>query len=346
MNKILNKIAQIINPAAEFDDQSEIYIDPNRYRLPDDHEYRESERAIKLSGDSPSATVRFENGAVGKLELPCLVDEIDRRFSQDIRAVAQKHYRNIVQDPVEKTILVKKGREELIKMDYDGNFDVLKKDVQQQYFRAVLNDYVMLLSKRFESRPESIRLNLSPDLPDASKKMLIETLTDGFIKHGIDTNRIRLSDEYRTLMNRHIRETRPEIHVPGSAVRVKQDEFGEMVPAHGPLSDEQKRLFDTGSRLLKFAIDNTAFAVEKVQKGIGEHHDIRIEFDESCRHVTFSNYLKAGREAVTFKLDSLENGKRIFENSAPPAVLSEAYGSVDENYKPKPSGRKRAGYAP
>lgn len=346
MNKILNKIAQIINPAAEFDDQSEIYIDPNRYRLPDDHEYRETERAIKLSGDSPSATVRFENGAVGKLELPCLVDEIDRRFSQDIRAVAQKHYCNIVQDPVEKTILVKKGREELIKMDYDGNFDVLKKDVQQQYFKAVLNDYVMLLSKRFESRPESIRLHLSADLPEAAKRVLVETLTDGFIKHGIDTNRISLSDEYRALMNKHIRATRPEVYVPGSALRVKQDEFGDMVPAHGPLSDEQKRLFDTGSRLLKFAIDDTAFAVEKVQKGVGEHHNIKIEFDESCRHVTFSSYLEAGREAVTFKLDSLENGKRISENSSPPAVLSEAYGSVDQNYKPKPAGRKPAGYAP
>lgn len=346
MNKILNKIAQIINPAAEFDDESEIYIDPNRYRLPDDHEYRETERAIKLSGDSPSATVRFENGVIGKLELPCLVDEMDRRFGQDIRAVAQKHYCNIVQDPIEKTILIKKGREELIKMDYDGNFDVLKKDVEQQYFKAVLNDYVMLLSKRFESRPESIRLNLSPDLPDTSKKMLIETLTDGLIKHGIDTNRIRLSDEYRSLMNKHIRSTRPEIYVPGSAVRVRRDEIGKMVPAHGQLSDEQKRLFDTGSRLLKFAFDNTAFAVEKVQKGIGEYHNIKIEFDESCRHVSFSSYLEAGREAVTFTLESLENGKRIFENSSPPAVLSEAYGSVDENHKPKPAVRKPAGYAP
>lgn len=346
MNKILNKITQIINPAPEFDDQSEIYIDPNRYRVPADHEYRESERAIKLSGDSPSATVRFENGSVGKLELPCLVDEIDRRFSQDIRAVAQKHYCNIVQDPVEKTILVKKGREELIKMDYDGNFDVLKKDVQYQYFKAVLNDYVMLLSKRFESRPESIRVHLSADLPDAAKRILVETLTDGFIKHGIDTNRISLSKEYRALMNKHIRAAHPEIYVPGSAVRVEQDEFGDMVPAYGSLSDEQKRLFDTGSRLLKFAFDNTAFAVEKVQKGVGEYHNIKIEFDESCRHVTFSSYLEAGREAVTFKLDSLENGKKIFENSAPLAVLSEAYGSVDENHKLKPAGRKTAGYAP
>lgn len=346
MEKILNKITKIIKPAAEFDDQSEIYIDPDRYRLPDDHEYRESERAIKLSGDSPSATVRFENGSVGRLELPCLVDEIDRRFSQDIRAVAQKHYCNIVQDPVEKTIFIKKGREELIKMDYDGNFDVLKKDVQQHYFKAVLNDYVMLLAKRFESRPESIRLHLSANLPEAAKRMLVETLTDGFIKHGIDTNRISLSEEYRALMIKHIRAARPETYVSGSAVRVKQDEFGDMVPVYGPLSDEQKRLLDTGSRLIKFAFDNMAFAVEKVHKGIGEHHNIKIEFDESCRHVTFSSYLEAGREAVTFKLDSLENGKRIFENSAPPTALSEAYGSVDENYKPKPAGRKPTRYAP
>lgn len=343
MNKLLSKITQIINPSLDSDDDSEIYIDPNRYRLPDDYEYRDTKRAIKLSGDSPFATVRFENGTVGQIKLPCLVREVDRRFHEDILKVAQKHFCNTVHDPVEKTILIKKGREELLKMDYDGNFDVLKKDVHQQYFKKVLNDYVILLSKRFEARPESIRLNLSPELPHDSKKLLVETLTDGFIKNGIDTSRISISDEYRELMNRHIRETKPEIYVPGSAQRVCRNPSGEIVPATGDLTPEQNRLFFAGSKLLTYQTHTTRLQLEDVRKEIGDAHNIRVDFDPSCRYVTFSSYAESGRESVSFLLESLENGKKIYENSAPPAVISEAYGTVDENHKRKQS-RKVGGF--
>lgn len=337
MNKLLSKITQIINPSLDSDDDSEIYIDPNRYRLPDDHEYRDCKRAIKLSGDSPVATVRFENGTVEQMKLPCLVREMDRRFNEDIRKVAQKHFCNTVLDPVEKTILIKKGREELLKMDYDGNFDVLKKDVHQQYFKKVLNDYVILLSKRFESRPESIRLNLSPELPHDSKKLLVETLTDGFIKNGIDTNRISISDEYRDLMNRHIRQTKPEIYVPGSAQRVCEDIYGGMSPATGELTAEQQRLLTAGSKLLTYVTNSTALQLEDARKAIGEQHNIRFDFDESCRYVTFSSYRETGRESVSYELQTLQNGKKIYENSAPPAVVSDAYATVDENHKRKPA---------